>query len=161
MTLAKYFKFLVNGGVLGLCSWGLQMLIFRLFGRGDGNSYALASLLTYIPFMLLNFSIQRRLIFVVPGCFVRFVVVNIFMMFVVSALSPLCREFVTLACGGSSGDYGGFILAAVIGATPSFLLSQFFVFRNRTLERKQSSTGHRQMVESPARGEANERVEVE
>lgn len=134
MTLARYLKFLINGGVLGLVSWGLQMFFFHLLGRKNGDSYALASFLSYVPCVLLNFAIQRRLIFVAPGRFSRFVLANIVMTLVVATLSPLCREVLVRLGGVGLGDYGGFILASLIGATPSYLLSHCFVFKVGTLE---------------------------
>ena len=133
MNLIRYLKFLVNGGVLGLVSWSLQMLFFHLLGRENGDSYALASLLSYAPCVLLNFLIQRRLIFIAPGYFSRFVIANIFMTLVVSALSPLCRGALAWIGGIGLGDHGGFILASLIGATPSYLLSHFFVFNGKPL----------------------------
>ena len=140
MTLARYLKFLVNGGVLGLASWCLQMFFFHLLGRENSDSYSLASFLSYVPCVLLNFSIQRRLIFIAPGCFSRFVLANIFMTLVVSALSPICREALVSVGGVGLGDHGGFILASLISATPSYLLSHFFVFNSKTPE---SSLGRR------------------
>jgi putative flippase GtrA len=131
MIFAQYLKFLINGGLLGLAAWVLQAGLFRLLGQTNSSSYAIASVLTYLPFILLNFAIQRRLIFTAPGGLSRFIVANTCIMIVVSSLSPLCRELVAEIGGGSAGDQGGFILAALIGATPSFLLSRFFVFRHQ------------------------------
>ena len=127
--LARYLKFLINGGLLGLAGWGVQRVLFHLLGKQNSGSYALASLLTYTPFILINFSIQRRLIFGVPGVFSRFIVANIIVMFAVSALAPVCREVLAWNGGAALGDQGGFMLAALIGATPSFLLSNYFVFK--------------------------------
>lgn len=134
MILKQYAKFLVNGGLIGLVGWCLQSGLFHALGQKDGRAYAIASVLTYMPLILLNFTIQRQLIFSVPGRFSRFVVANIFVMLFVSALSPLCREILALLGGGAVGDQGGFVLASLIGATPSFLLSRYFVFSYQARE---------------------------
>ena len=129
MLLERYVKFLVNGGLLGLAAWGLQAALFQLFGAANDRLYSVASLLTYIPLILFNFAIQKRWIFTAPGRLSRFIIANAVIMLAVSALSPLCREFLAWIGGSSAGDRWGFALAALIVATPSFLLSHYFVFR--------------------------------
>jgi len=125
---SQYLKFVFNGGLIGLIAWALQGQLFHFFGRPDGVAYAAASLLTYAPLILINFAIQRHLIFGLPGSGLRFIVSNVGIMLLVSVMSPLCRYLLTLAWDSSLGDNMGFVLAALVGATPSFLLSRYFVF---------------------------------
>lgn len=129
MTLIQqFFGFVINGGVLGVLAIGLHAAIFQLFAYDTGFAYAIASLLTYIPLIVLNFFIQRRIIFATNGRFWRFVMANMIIMAFVSAISPLCRSLIAFAFGDVAGDLTGFILAAVIGATPSFVLARYWVF---------------------------------
>lgn len=126
--LNQYVKFLINGGVIGLLALLVQAALFYLLGAKTGLSYAFASVLTYIPLILLNFKIQEKWIFASKGRLWRFCVANITIMILVSALSPLCRAVLTQLFNTHTGDLGGFILASLIGATPSFLLNRIWVF---------------------------------
>ena len=132
MILFQYTKFLINGGLIGVLAWALQAILFQVvFSEHGGMAYALASLITYIPLLVLNFMLQKAFIFVSEGRFRRFLIANIGIMLFVSALSPVCRQILHPLVGEELGDNGGFILAALIGATPSFLLSRYFVFAGK------------------------------
>lgn len=127
---AQYFLFLVNGALLGIVAVVLQRVLFWLLGSDTGFIYAVASALTYAPLIVLNFVIQRALIFTSRGRFLRFVLANLFIMSAVSLLSPLTRYLLTLLFGAEFGDNGGFMFAALLAATPSFLLAKYWVFRS-------------------------------
>lgn len=127
--LREYTKFLINGGLLGLVAWGLQLLLYRLLGGETGFQYFLASALTYAPLLVVNFLVQRAWIFHRPGLFPRFAVANLSIMLLVSLLSPLCRLLIDAMAGSPWGVRGGFVLASLIGSVPSFLVKRFWVFR--------------------------------
>lgn len=126
--IPQYFGFVINGGVLGVVAIGLHAAIFRLLVSDTDFAYALASMMTYIPLIALNFFIQRRIIFATNGHLWRFVMANMIIMALVSAISPLCRSLIAFAFGNVAGDLIGFILAALVGATPSFILARYWVF---------------------------------
>ncbi|MDR6395955.1 GtrA family protein [Herbaspirillum seropedicae] len=128
-ALRQYALFLFNGGMLGLLTWALQQGIYHLIDSGQQRDYALASALACAPVILLNCSIQRRLIFRQHGPFRRFLLANLFMMFFVSALAPLCRSLVDLGWHGGHGETLGFAVASLIGSVPSFLINKFWVFK--------------------------------
>nr|VFK63743.1 MAG: GtrA-like protein [Candidatus Kentron sp. UNK]VFK70935.1 MAG: GtrA-like protein [Candidatus Kentron sp. UNK] len=130
MIITQYVKFIVNGCLLGLAAWGLQFALFHLLGGTGSVVYAMSSLLTYVPLILMNFAIQRQWIFGVSGRLHKFVLASILTMLLVSVLSPLCRIFIGWIFGEDVADHGGFVLAALIGATPSFFLTRIFVFGN-------------------------------
>lgn len=130
MILEQYIKFLISGGLLGVAAWALQVLLFQLLGGETAADYGLASLLTYAPLLFINYVIQRDLIFNSPGRLYRLVLANILVMLIVSALSPACRWAIARLVDGTIADHTGFLAAALIGATPSFLLSRLFVFRS-------------------------------
>lgn len=126
--LIQYSKFFVNGGLLGVVAWGLQLLIYRAINANTAAAYSLATALTYAPLVLINFMIQRTWIFNRPGLFWRFVLANLFIMALVSLLSPLCRHIINQLLGYPWGDRSGFLIAALIGSIPSFLLKRTWVF---------------------------------
>lgn len=127
----QYLKFFVNGGILGAVSWVLQIIIYRAIDGDSGLEYAVATALTYVPLIVVNFLIQRRWIFKKEGLFLRFVAANLLIMLFVSLFSPLCRLLVTWAAGAEWGDRGGFALAAIAMSVPSFLIKRFFVFYSK------------------------------
>lgn len=126
--IREYAKFFVNGGILGVIAWGLQLLIYRALASDSAYAYALASALTYLPLVVVNFMVQRAWIFNSPGLFPRFVVANLAIMLLVSVLSPVCRQIIDLMVGVPWGGRGGFIMAALIGSIPSFLVKRHWVF---------------------------------
>ena len=130
IIIYQFVKFLVNGGVLGLTAVATQALLYRLCGYGS-FSYALASALTYGPLILVNFVIQRSWIFKRSGCLWRFTLINLLMMLFVSLLSPLCKLAIDLIFWPPWGERCGFLLAALLGAAPSFLAQKRFVFASR------------------------------
>ena len=133
--------FMANGAVLGVLALLVQGLLFGLFGGSDVKSYAIASAVTYVPLILLNFQIQRSLIFASSGRLLRFLVANVLIMLLVSFLSPVFRALISAVFGMQVADMLGFTMAALTGATPSFLLSKYWVFIE---ERGKSSDSVRQ-----------------
>jgi putative flippase GtrA len=126
--LAQYFKFFVNGGILGIAAWGLQLVIYKVIKGDSATAYSIATALTYAPLVVVNFLIQQRLIFNRPGLFWRFVLANLVIMILVSFLSSFFRSEIDQIYGSPWGDRGGFIAAALIGSIPSFLLKRIWVF---------------------------------
>lgn len=131
--LAQYLKFFLNGGALGVAAWGLQWLIYNEINGNSAKDYGIASALTYVPLIGINFMIQRRWIFNRPGVFWRFVVANFVIMILVSLLSPLFRYEINHIFGSPWGDRFGFIDAALLGSIPSFLLMRIWVFGIRKI----------------------------
>lgn len=136
--IREYAKFFVNGGILGLVAWGLQLLIYEAIGGASSLSYALASALTYIPLVCINFLIQRAWIFNRPGLFPRFIVANLSIMLLVTVLSPVFRQLIDLLLTPPWGSRCGFVVAAIVGSVPSFLIKRGWVF-GRALSNGESS----------------------
>jgi putative flippase GtrA len=135
MIIRQYIKFFVNGGILGIISLGLQTIIYHAIGLDSGLAYALASALTYVPLIVINFIIQRKWIFQRDGMFWRFLLANLSIMLLVSLLSPLCRLLIAWAAGAEWGDRGGFALAAIAMSIPSFFLKRLFVFNAKHMQK--------------------------
>lgn len=124
----QYLKFFLNGGVLGVAAWGLQWFIYKVISADSATAYGIATALTYMPLVVVNFLIQRKWIFNRDGLFWRFVLANLAIMILVSILSPLFRYEINQMFGSPWGDRCGFIGAALIGSIPSFLLKRNWVF---------------------------------
>ena len=131
MIYRQYIKFFINGGILGLVSWALQIMIYRAIGIDSGVAYAIATALTYAPLVIINFIIQRRWIFKSEGLFWKFVAANLTIMLLVSLFSPVFRSLVASAAGAEWGDRGGFALAAIVMSVPSFFLKRLYVFNSK------------------------------
>ena len=130
--LVQYTKFFLNGSILGLVAWGLQWFIYKAIDGDSGFSYGVATALTYIPLVVVNFLIQRMWIFNRPGLFWRFVTANLVIMVLVSLLSLFFRYAIDQSFGYPWGDRCGFIVAALLGSLPSFYLKRVWVFGIRT-----------------------------
>jgi hypothetical protein len=126
----NYAKFFINGSILGIIAWGLQLLIYHGLGRNSAAFYALASALTYAPLLVINFLIQRSVIFKRSGIFKRFVTANLGIMLIVSVLSPLCSLAMSYSFGDPWGDRTGFAIAALLSSIPSFFINNHWVFRS-------------------------------
>ena len=127
----QYLKFFINGGLLGVAAWVLQLIIYKVLGAGSIQAYAASAVLTYIPLIIVNFLIQRSWIFSQPGTFWRFTIANLSIMVLVSLLAPVCRLFINLLLDHKWGDQGGFLIAALLGSVPSFLLMKLWVFKGQ------------------------------
>jgi putative flippase GtrA len=132
--LIQFAKFFVNGGILGVVAWGLQLLIYHGLGGSSGWAYGAASVLTYIPLIVVNFLVQRAWIFDRPGVFWRFVLANLSIMVLVSLLSMQLRVTMNI-WGDGLGDRFAFFIAALLGSVPSFLLKRHWVFGGRSINR--------------------------
>lgn len=126
--LIQYAKFFLNGGVLGVAAWALQWAIYKALGEGGAFFYGIATALTYVPLIFLNFSVQRAWIFKRSGLFWRFVLANLFIMFLVSSLSSLLQIVIDGFLIAPWGSRAGFLLAALIGSVPSFFIKKIWVF---------------------------------
>jgi hypothetical protein len=132
----KYFKqylvFFFNGVMLGLAAWALQFYLYNFIGSGSSAAYALATSLTYVIFVLINCTIQRYLIFRTKVIISRFILSQVFMMVFLTLLSPLSMLAINKIAGISYGERFGFAVAAVSISIPSYLLSRFWAFQERS-----------------------------
>ena len=127
-VIRQFLIFFINGGILGLLSWLLQIGIYKLIGMQSSISYAVATALACSPTIIVNCAIQRYLIFRHHGLLWHFLLSNLFVMLLVSLTSPVCRYFIDMVIGAPYGDQGGFVLAALLGSVPSFFINRFWVF---------------------------------
>lgn len=128
MITRQYFWFCINGGILGVVSLVLQALIYRAIGLNTGLAYGLATAMTYVPLVVVNFVIQKRWIFKKNGLFWRFVLANLSIMVLVSLSAPIFRRMITSLAGVEWGDKLGFAMAAAAMSVPSYFAKRLIVF---------------------------------
>lgn len=129
MIYLQYIKFFINGGILGLIAIVMQSAIYRFIDINSEVAYGFASVVTYMPLIAINFLIQKNYIFKKNGLLIRFVIANLIIMALVSLLAMILKGWLNILLGYPWGDRGGFILAALIGSIPSFILKKTWVFR--------------------------------
>lgn len=127
-SLSQFLKFLINGGVLGVASIFLQQAAYLWLEEITTYAYELSSGLAYTALVGLNFIIQKKLIFDSDGLFPRFLAANLLVLLIVSLLSGVLLATATRLGYRESGEDFSFILAALIGAYPSFCIKKLFVF---------------------------------
>lgn len=94
---SRFMRFIINGGIIGLISWIVQIIFYNFFqslgGFGekiDSIIYAISVLLTFSLVVLLNFFIQKRFVFFAKkGTIWVFVASSFFVAGVVTILSYL------------------------------------------------------------------------
>lgn len=126
----QFFLFLVNGGVLGFLAWAVQLGVFYMMGEDSYTAYTLSTVVIYPPLVLINFLVQKKLIFNKSGRLRRFIMINLLMMLLMAILSPFFRWLLMLCLGDEWGDALGFALAALAVAPVSFVAMRYWVFRH-------------------------------
>ena len=124
----EFLKFILNGGILGVLSIFIQRVIYFSLDQNLAFAYAIASALTYCVLVGINFLIQKKFIFEREGLFYKFVIYNICIMIFVSVLSELLLYIFVMIQHRDLGEGLSFILAALIGSYPSYLIKKTFVF---------------------------------
>jgi hypothetical protein len=124
----EFFYFLVNGSILGGVLLILQFIIYKILGDSSDFAYISSIVLSYIPLIFINFFLQRKIIFKKDGIFVKFLLSNIFIMLMISSISPFTRQLISSIFGAHYGDYFGLIVTVAFLTIPSFLIVKFWVF---------------------------------
>ena len=127
----QYLLFFINGSLLGVIAMGLHFLIYNWITEKGNLWYAMASVATYAPLIVVNFLIQSKYIFQKNGLFWKFLVANLSIMSAVSCLAPVCRVAVAFFLGQKWGDLIGFGLASLVMSIPSYFAKRLFVFEQR------------------------------
>jgi putative flippase GtrA len=130
MMFNRFIKFFLNGTLLGIAAIGIQWMLYRFFMNHTSNGYAVATAITYIPLMGINFMIQKKWVFNAEGIFIKFCLANLTIMAFVSLLSPLCKLLIDFFVYPAWGARLGFFMAALIGSVPSYYLTERWVFRS-------------------------------
>jgi len=127
----QYLLFFINGSLLGIIAMSLHFLIYNWITEKGNLWYAIASVATYAPLIIVNFLIQSMYIFQKKGLFWKFLIANLSIMFAVSCLAPGCRFAVSFFLGPKWGDLIGFGVASLLMSVPSYFAKRLFVFHQR------------------------------
>ncbi|MBT5400537.1 hypothetical protein HOL24_08355 [bacterium] len=128
LVVREFFYFLVNGSILGVVFLILQFIVYKILGDSSDFAYVSSIILSYIPLIFINFFLQRRIIFKKDGIFVKFLLSNIFIVLIISSISPFSRQLISSIFGLHYGDYFGLIATVAFLSIPSFLIVKFWVF---------------------------------
>ena len=110
---------------------GMHFLIYNWITEKGNLWYAIASVATYAPLIVVNFLIQSKYIFQKKGLFWKFLVANLSIMSAVSFLAPVCRMAASFFLGLEWGDLIGFGMASLLMSVPSYFAKRLFVFEQR------------------------------
>lgn len=120
--------FFINGILVTLLTWALQYFIFIQFADRDSWGYALSTAIAFIVVLIINFLIQRSLIFKQQGLFRKYLLTDLFILLLVTILAPVCRLLLSAVITPEIGDKGGFLMAGLIASVPSFIIKKMWVF---------------------------------
>ena len=127
-AVREFFYFLVNASILGVVFLILQFIVYKILGDPSDFAYVSSIILSYIPLIFINFFLQRKIIFKKDGIFVKFLLSNIFIMLMISSISPFTRQLISSIFGSHYGDYFGLIATVAFISIPSLLIVKFWVF---------------------------------
>lgn len=127
-AVREFFYFLINASILGVIFLILQFIVYKILGDSSDFAYIASIIFSYIPLIFINFFLQRKIIFKKDGIFVKFLFSNIFIMLMISSISPFTRQLISSIFGSHYGDYFGLIATVGFISIPSFLIVKFWVF---------------------------------
>ena len=125
--------FVINGGVLGILTYLIQNFLNQSLANFAEYRNFVSSFVVIIPFVFLNFFIQRKIIFRVRGRFFRFVCANFFVLFMVSLLTEISFRIYPVEIIFNDFSYHlKFIVVALVMMPVSFILKRNYVFTGRS-----------------------------
>jgi len=125
--------FMMNGGVLGLLTYLIQNFLNQFLTNFAEYRNFISSFIVIIPFVFLNFFIQRKIIFRVSGRFFRFVCANFFVLFMISLLTEISFRIYPVEIIFNDFPYHlNFIFVALVMMPVSFILKRNYVFTGTT-----------------------------
>lgn len=135
--LPEFLKYLVNGGIIGLLCWALQILSFyalSLAGIEQVNSLRGSIILSVFIGIVINYAAQRRFIFGTSGLFVRFVLLNLLS---INLIAEVSVQLVRLSEGFGLVNPTYFIypLVAISFAPFIFLINKYLIFVGKDQKR--------------------------
>ena len=124
-----FMLFMMNGGVLGLLTYLIQNFLNQFLTNFAEYRNFISSFIVIIPFVFLNFFIQRKIIFRVSGRFFRFVCANFFVLFMISLLTEISFRIYPVEIMFNDFPYHlNFIFVAIVMMPVSFILKRNYVF---------------------------------
>ena len=132
---SRFMRFIINGGVIGLISWILQIIFYNLLlslggfdEEIDSIFYAISVMLTFSLVVLLNFFTQKRFVFFAKkGAIWVFVASSFFVVGVVTILSYLLHSIFDSSELRAFASYA-YPIAAITTAPLAYHIKKRFVF---------------------------------
>jgi len=127
--LKLFSLFIINGGILGLLTYLIQNFLNQFLDGFLEYRNFVSSFLVIVPFLFLNFFIQRRIIFRVRGRFIRFAAANFLILVLISLLTEVSFRLYPMQIIVNDFTYRlNFIFVSLLLMPLSFLLKRNFVF---------------------------------
>jgi len=127
--LKLFSLFIINGGILGLLTYLIQNFLNQFLEGFLEYRNFVSSFLVIVPFLFLNFFIQRRIIFRVRGRFIRFAAANFLILVLISLLTEVSFRLYPMQIIVNDFPYRlNFIFVSLLLMPLSFLLKRNFVF---------------------------------
>jgi hypothetical protein len=121
--------FVINGGILGLLTYLIQNFLNQFLEGFLEYRNFVSSFLVIVPFLFLNFFIQRRVIFRVRGRFIRFAAANFLILVLISLFTEISFRLYPLQIMINDFPYRlNFIFVSLLLMPLSFFLKRNFVF---------------------------------
>jgi len=126
-----FVRFLINGGSIGVISWGLQILIYNFLLTINTLTQYAGLLSVYISFclvLLLAFFSMKTFVFQRAGLWHRFLLSAGLIIIFVGLCTELLISFFDFVGLSSGYSHVAYPLAAILFAPLSYALKNFFVF---------------------------------
>lgn len=127
-----FFRFLLNGGVIGLVSWILQIIFLKLL-VGSGVQLEISAFfsvwMAFIFSIILSFFSLRSFVFLRGGSFILFCMATTLMILIVSVITASLVSVFRPDSYSGVWSYLAYPIAALLCAPLSFFIKKHFVFR--------------------------------
>ena len=128
-TSHQFVLFMFNGGVIGLLCWALQLGIYSAAGVSGTSGYWFSALLASAIGIIINYQIQRRLIFARKGNFWLFAAAATAVSIAVSFAAVAGRQWLGLFFEPPIATRFGYAVGALAIAPLSCVIKKFLIFR--------------------------------
>jgi len=128
-TFHEYLRFFLNGGIVGLISWFLQLLVYKILSFSNLSSSLSFSISLYLSFcicVLINFIFQSKFVFIKKGGFVNFLVFSLSAITIVNIVSLLFINYLLPL----NFQFFAYPFAAISVSPLVFFVKKYFVFRS-------------------------------
>jgi hypothetical protein len=127
--MTQFILFLINGGIIGGLTFITQTYLDLLMQNYTSNHQMFSSILTILPFILINFNSQKKIIFKKKGSITKFFIANISIMLLVTFLNVTFNKYYIFNFEYMNQVLNlNFIFAAIFIAPLSFLIQKKIVF---------------------------------
>ena len=133
LSSKPFLLFLINGGIIGVLSWGIQYYIFKamllLFNESIHLLYMLSVLITFACVVILNFISQKKVVFRSnSNKFLLFIFISLVSISMVSCLSYFLHVYFSYLV---LDKYSYFIypISAILISPITFFMKKNFVFK--------------------------------